>query len=158
MVSFGLLASCCAGTTEKQLANLWFPLVITRYDQHRAADLNKNNKWDGIPIDKPISNTIVFLVQTGVKKRASNLPLSNTTTDALGGFILPFPPQNPGTDLAIVKDLITRDPLSNFKASSDGGAPDALIPVPRPTKVSFSRKGSDHLSILIFRVSLCSPH
>jgi hypothetical protein len=43
--------------------------------------------------------------------------------------------------MAVVKDLVTRDPLLEFQATAADGAPNALIPIPRPAKVSFI--GSD---------------
>jgi len=100
-------------------------------------DLNRNDKYDGQPTDAPIANTVIFLVLLGSRQRANPraAPLGNATTNSRGNFVIAFPPQTPGTDMAVVKDLITRDPLLEFKASRSGGAPDAEIPIPRPTKV-----------------------
>jgi hypothetical protein len=102
-------------------------------------DLNKNNIYDGPPTDLPIANTTIFLVLGASSRRLGNRAqdstLGETTTDSNGGFVIAFPPQTPGTGLAVVKDLVTRDPLIFFTATSSGGAPDALIPVPRPAQV-----------------------
>lgn len=104
-------------------------------------DLNMNSKWDGTPIDAPIANTRIFLVLPGSRRRAGragNSPLGSTTTDANGRFAIGFPQQTPGTSMAVVKDLITRDPLLEFKASASGGAPNAEIAIARPVSPQIS--------------------
>jgi hypothetical protein len=101
-------------------------------------DLNKNDKYDGRPVDVPIQNTTIFMVVPISRRRlsrAENEPIGTTRTNSEGRFVIAFEPQTPGTDMAIVKDLITRDPLLSFKATESGGAPNSLIPIARPAKV-----------------------
>jgi hypothetical protein len=104
-------------------------------------DLNKNEKYDGKTVDAPIANTEIFLLLPGSRKRLIRrqdpAPIGNTTTNAEGEFVIAFPPQTPGTNIVVVKDLVTRDPLLQSQATASGGAPETDIPIPRPSRVGF---------------------
>lgn len=101
-------------------------------------DLNKNNQWDGTPIDEPIANSVIYLVKPATNKGRASAELGKTTTDAMGIFNISFPEQAPGTSLSVVKDLITRSPLLTITTPSEPAAGSVVkfdVPVARPSTV-----------------------
>lgn len=87
-------------------------------------------------IDKPISNTLVFVVIPPTKKGLARLlnTLCQGMTDSIGNFNFLCPVQTPGTTIAIVKSNKTYEPLLFLPINAQGGA-DANVPVLRPKTI-----------------------